>query len=533
MHRPAIDFVSPLPPVRSGIADYSLDLLPYLAERCRDLRIVSIPELPLDEEIAARWPVVGPERLGEDDRVVLYQMGNNVYHREIFSLASRHPGVLTLHDLVLHHFLIDRTVQHGDFDGYRRQMELDHGCVGELASLPMRWPGGSGSAAQFALPCHRTLLQRQRGVLTHSRWAERELLEELPGLRVRQLPMGIPLPPPSSSTEGTAFRRRHRLPLDRPILGSFGFQTPIKRTEVVIRALAEPELSSAHLMVAGEMAPILDLEGVARELGVLDRVHLLGFLPFEDFEAAIAACDICLNLRYPTAGETSASLLRILAIGKPAVISDHAQAEDLPDDVVIKVPLGDEEAPALARRVARCLEDPEALARLGSAARKHVAEQHRLEAAAGAIAEACGRWQHELPLLAPGTDPEAPELPLATSATWSSLEGELELYGAERPWAQGARRRLRVRLVNRSRARWLAAEREEGGVALEILLRPESGPTQSRWLRLPVDLEPGESHCFELDLRRPLGPARLRVLPHLLGGSGFSELGGPSWEGEL
>lgn len=533
MRLPAIDFVSPLPPVRSGIADYSLDLLPHLAERCRDLRIVSVPELPLDEEISARWPVVGPECLGEDDRVILYQMGNNLYHREIFSLACRFPGILTLHDLVLHHFLIDRTVQHGDFDGYRRQMELDHGWIGELASLPMRWPGGSGSAAQFALPCHRTLLRRQRGVLTHSRWAERLLREDLPEVRVRQLPMGIPLPPPSHSDAGEEFRRRHGLPLDRPVLGSFGFQTPIKRTEVVIRALAEPGLATAHLMVAGEMAPILDLEGVARELGVSERVHLLGFLPFEGFEAAIAACDLCLNLRYPTAGETSASLLRILALGKPAVISDHAQAEDLPDDVVIKIPLGNDEAPALAQRVARCLNEPEALERLGAAARRHVAEQHRPESAAAAIAEACREWQHEPPPLAPGNEPQSPSLPIATSATSSSLEGELELDGADRPWAEGTRRRLRVRLVNRSRARWLAAEREEGGVALEIRLQPATGPFRSRWLRLPVDLEPEQAHHFEFDLRRPLGAARLRVLPHLLGGSGFSELGGPSWEGEL
>ena len=51
------------------------------------------------------------------------------------------PGVLTLHDMVLHHFLIDRTVKVGDFDAYRRQLLEDHGWVGEAAAMPMRWPG--------------------------------------------------------------------------------------------------------------------------------------------------------------------------------------------------------------------------------------------------------------------------------------------------------------------------------------------------------------------------------------------------------
>ena len=69
---------------------------------------------------------------------------------------------------------------------------------------------------------------------------------------------------------------------------------------------------------------------VAEELGVADRVHITGFLDFDEFAAAIAACDLCLNLRYPTAGETSAALLRTLALGRPTVVSDYAQFAELP-----------------------------------------------------------------------------------------------------------------------------------------------------------------------------------------------------------
>ncbi len=550
---PAIDFVSPLPPVRSGIADYSADLLPRLAELC-DLRVVLLEGQPAVPETAAQWQLVAPERLGEDGRLPLYQMGNNHHHTEVYDLAMRHPGVLTLHDMVLHHFLIERTVKVDDFDAYRRQLLEDHGWIGEAAAMPMRWPGGSGMAAQFALPAHRTLINRQLGILTHSRWAADWLREELSSadlssvcppaadlssacppaagrsVRVRPIPMGVPLGTEADDASGKDFRRRHGIPLDRPLLGSFGFQTPMKRTDVVISTLAAPELEGVHLMVGGEVAPILELEKRAAEAGVADRVHFLGFLPFEEFEAAIAASDVCLNLRYPTAGETSASLLRILAIGRPAVVSDYAQSAELPDEGVIKVPVGEGESAVLAGRLAELLADPEGLRRLGAAARRHVAERHRPEAAARAVVEACAAWRG---LACPEIDAAEPEPP--TSLAWKTLPGELEVSGAETPWPGGERRRLRIRLTNRSAARWLAGERLDGGVAIEVqvLAGGCNLRADNRWIGLPVDLDPGEEYVFDFKLRRPLGPVRLRVLPHVLGFSSFPDLGGPVWDSEI
>lgn len=525
----AIDFVSPLPPVRSGIADYSLDLLPHLAERC-DLRLIALPGQPVAPEVAERFSLVGPEHLGEADRLPFYQMGNNPYHREIHGLALKHPGVLTLHDLVLHHFLIEQTAKEGDLEAYRRQLVLDHGWIGDAAARPLFWPGGMGTAVQFALPAHRTLLCAQRGVLTHSAWAAAELSEEMPGLAVRAVPMGIPLPEDFDSAAGREFRHRLGLCDDQALLGSFGFQTPIKRTAVVIEALASPELEAVHLLVAGEVSPSLDLEARAEQLGVAERVHFLGFLPFDDLQNAIAACDLCLNLRYPTAGETSASLLRILAVGKPAVVSDHAQAADLPGDLVVKVPLGDDESAVLVRRLAKLLADRSALEEMGRAARRHVAEHHRPEQAAEAMIAACHAWRNAAPLRS--SVAETAPVPPPTSLTWSELPGALEVRGADSPWPAGERRRLAVRLVNTGRARWLAAERGEGGIALEARLTTREGEYSS-WMRLPFDLEPGAEHEFSFALRRPLGTARLRMLPHVFGISGISLLGGPLWEAEI
>ncbi|HET9765715.1 MAG TPA: hypothetical protein VFS60_02635, partial [Thermoanaerobaculia bacterium] len=155
-----LDYVSPLPPARTGIADYSADLLPHLGERC-DVRLVALPGQPVSPLLSARWPTIAPAELGDAaadgaTRLPLYQMGNNELHRPVWEAALRVPGVMVLHDLVLHHFLLGRTLGSAprDFAGYREQLAADHGWVGALAAAPARW-GFVDTVVQFALPARR------------------------------------------------------------------------------------------------------------------------------------------------------------------------------------------------------------------------------------------------------------------------------------------------------------------------------------------------------------------------------------------
>jgi glycosyltransferase involved in cell wall biosynthesis len=572
---PRLDLVSPLPPVRSGIADYSLDLLPHLAS-ITDVRVIRLPGQPVAPEVAAAWPLAEPGDLSPG-RLPLYQMGNNRHHEGVQELAMRHPGVLTLHDVVLHHLLLDVTLGRGDYYGYRERLQRDHGWIGEAVAVAKRW-GAYGRAPIFALPAHRTLLRRQRGVLVHSEWAAAVVREDDPELRVRAVPMGVPLPPGASREAGLALRRRFGLPDDGPVLGSFGFQTPIKRSVLGVRALAAPGLERAHLLVVGEEAPRTGLLEAAHGAGVAARVHVTGYLPFADFASAIAAADLCLNLRYPTAGETSASLLRVMAAGRAAVVSDYAQFAELPDAIAVKVPLappaegeGGEgwpepastaagaaaagEVGELAARLAALLAEPERLRAMGEAAREHVRRHHDPRRAAAAVADACAAWAAAPPpaALSAGVDVPGSGGGPPSSMTWGRLAGELEVRGAEPPWPEGERRRLEVVLRNRGRARWLAGDRGPGGIAVVVKLIAEGRDLFAGrpWLPLPRDLAPGEETRFTLAVRRPPGPPappwppgvtrlplapdriRLWIEPHLFGGLGLSQLGGPRWERDI
>jgi glycosyltransferase involved in cell wall biosynthesis len=509
------------------------------------VRLIRLPGQPVADEVAARWPMAAFEEAGADaagPRLPLYQMGNNRYHEAIRELALRLPGVLTLHDVVLHHLLLDITLGHDEFLPYLDGLAHDHGWIGEAVGMGKRWHA-YGAAPVFFLPAHRRVLLSQRGVLVHSPWAARLIGEEYPEVRVRAIPMGIPLPPAADAPEGIAagreLRQRLGVPEGVPVLGSFGFQTPIKRTGTAIAALAAPGLERVHLLIVGEAAEVMDLEGDARRAGVAERVHLAGFLPYSDFEAAIAATDLCLNLRYPSAGETSASLLRVLAAGRPAVVSDYAQFADLPETVAVKVPLEarvEDEAAGLANLLRRLLAEPERLEAMGTAAREHVRVNHAPERSAAAVLEACEDWGSLPP---PGAWDRA-VLPPPTSIAWGQLPGDLEVSGAETPWPEGERRKIGIRLVNRSFARWLAGDRGPGGMAVvvKLLQGTEDDPVDflgktGRWLSLPHDLAPGEEIRLSTELRRPLGAVRLQIEPHLFSGGRASLLGGPLWEREL
>jgi len=110
-----VAWYSPLPPQRSGIADYSAELLPHLAEHCEIELIVDEGVRPAGT-LAARFPVHGHRALpgllaaGRFD-AVLYQLGNNRdYHASIYRSLIDHPGVVVLHEYVIHHLVRDLTL---------------------------------------------------------------------------------------------------------------------------------------------------------------------------------------------------------------------------------------------------------------------------------------------------------------------------------------------------------------------------------------------------------------------------------------
>ncbi|MGB9737125.1 glycosyltransferase family 4 protein [Chloroflexus sp.] len=425
---PRIAYCSPVNPAASGISDYSEDLLPYLAQYADITLFVDDglhPTNPLLHQYLTIQPLRKLEhfvRRGAFDAIV-YHMGNSPVHARIWQSAQRIPGVVVLHDFVLHHFMLwyAANVQR-DVQRYVTMMRTRYGDEGwHVAQLMIR---SRFSAAAFSFPCNEDVLAAAQAVIGHSRHILDRVAAIRPDLPRGLVPMGIPLPPLIDRNEA---RQRLGIPLDRPLLASFGHINAWKRIEPMLRALAllHREGIDAHCVLVGSVSPNYDLDSLIRRLGLQTAVTVTGYVPRTQFEYYVAAADICFNLRYPTAGETSASLLRLLGAGKPTLVSAVDAFCELPPDVAAQVDVDGSEIDLIVAYCRRLLSDRPLAAALGARAREYVATEHTLPSAAQAmirfLADVYGwpppRLIHPQPLWdpTPVCEPEPVETPVPTT----------------------------------------------------------------------------------------------------------------------
>jgi glycosyltransferase involved in cell wall biosynthesis len=392
---PDLIVFTPLPPTRSGIAAYAAELLPLLAGT---LRIAAVVASARDVV-----PLPGVAVMAEADYrrqealhalPHLHQLGNSLDHAHVYRAALRTPGVLVLHDPVLHHLVEALTLARGDWAAYESALAGEYGAAGRrLARL--RRAGLFDPAQRWLLPLSGAVLDRAKGVLVHSRFAAGRI-DRIGGPEVRVVPHHLsPLVPAADVLSREAARARLGLPQGVPVLLSLGHATPAKRIDLVLAAVARLKAAGSPLLhvIAGAPDPGFDLAGMIASLGLGDRVRITGWLTEADFLAHARAADLLVNLRAPLAGESSGALVRALGMGLPALVDDAGPAAEWPDAVVAKLPAGPEPLPRLVAAIGALLADSVGLAARGAAAAAHVRAACAPAASAAAYLAALRDWR--------------------------------------------------------------------------------------------------------------------------------------------
>lgn len=396
-----IAYASPLNPAPSGISDYSEELLPFLAQYAEIVPYADDELRPTNPDLLRHMPPRPLGRLARDHQrqpydAIIYHMGNSPVHAGIWRAMQRTPGVLVLHELVLHHFMLNyaATVRR-DVEGYRAEAARRYGAEGaRVAGLMMR---GRFVEAAFELPFCEPVLAAAEGLIAHSQYVLSGARALRPGLPAAHVPMGVPLPPAIPRAEA---RARLGLPPDALILASFGHINPYKRVDAVLRTLQTLRESQPNLryILVGSVSANYDLPAVIARSGLDQIVSATGYVDRAAFEDYVAAADICVNLRHPTAGETSASLLRLLGAGKPTLVTASGSFAELPPGVAAQVDLDRSEADLILAYCRLLAERPGLATSMGAAARQYVAREHTLEgAAAGYMRFLAGRYGWEDP----------------------------------------------------------------------------------------------------------------------------------------
>jgi glycosyltransferase involved in cell wall biosynthesis len=375
--RPRLALVSPLPPERSGIADYSAELLELL-DAHYDITLVVTPGAVPDARLQ-RFPRLEPTAFSAQAarfERVLYHFGNSNYHKHMFGLLARHPGIVVLHDFYLSGVL-DNMERDGDQAGaFLQALYASHGYSGlhqhaQLGRNPTIW----------AYPCNWPVLEQASGVIVHSEFARR-LASHWYGENSAAAWQVVPLLRTGATLPGReGARAALGLQADDYVVSSFGMLGRIKLNERLLQAFLASPLAAdphCHLVFVGEN----DAGSYGAELAqaiaaspAAARIRITGFASADDYARWLAASDCAVQLRSQTRGESSASILDCLLHGLPTIINAHGAAADLPEQVLVKLPDGFRDA-ALADALGALHADPAERARLRQAARDFVRHEH-------------------------------------------------------------------------------------------------------------------------------------------------------------
>jgi glycosyltransferase involved in cell wall biosynthesis len=336
--RPKLAYISPLPPEKSGISDYSAELLPELA-RHYDIEVVVNQKDVTDTWIKNNLPVRSVEwfcrNASSYDRV-LYHFGNSPFHSHMFGLLQQYPGVVVMHDFFLSSVLAYEEIVKAIPSIWMNALYGSHG----YKAVKMRLL--DAEYAKMHYPANLDVLQGALGIIVHSEFSK-QLAEKWYGENVDWVVIPL-LRVPAIDVNRVEARRKLNLNDDAFLVCSFGIIGPLKLNHRLLDAWLASSLSRDERCIlvfvgqnhGGEYGAKL-LETIQRS-GCEKRIRITGWVDHATFRQYLAAADMAVQLRTLSRGETSAAVLDCMNYGLPTIVNAHGSAAELPKDAVWMLP---------------------------------------------------------------------------------------------------------------------------------------------------------------------------------------------------
>jgi len=342
-----IAYFSPVLPQKTGVAAVVEPVLRHLD---------NFPEIDLELFIDGSaisistlnypFPVHDMSNYDNDDlrsqfHLAVYQVGNNLeFHERILGYFFRYGGILELHDISLYDLFYGSTLARNNTEEYIKCMRYCHG-ISKSKILYMLQNGEAVPSRVDPLryPAIRHLIDRASAVIVHSDFARNYVC----GISSSKPVISIPLPLP----EQIALLDRKNSMSSNLVFGSFGYITKEKRIEPILNALSLLKQNNIEFMYYLVGQDLIGVGPLIRERQLENQVRYVGYVSEDEFNHYISICDLCLNLRNPTRGESSASLHWLLAQGKNVVVSDVGSFQEYPEEIVFKVSTSNDESSEL------------------------------------------------------------------------------------------------------------------------------------------------------------------------------------------
>ena len=344
LKKPRIAWLSPLPPQKSGIANYSYWLVKGL-RRFLDIDLYCDGRDLSDElknEFAVYPLTLFPQQRQWYDETI-YHLGNNsLFHKEIYKLAWNFPATIVLHDYNLSAFMHEAFYLQADWRLYEEALDHPNGDAKKSHGIIPRLRRYVGT-----VPMSHAIVNRSRKVIVHHRWIKEQFAD---AGHIQVIPMFAKIETAPGPEQVENFKQRFQIDPRNFIIACLGFvnrnKLPQLQVEVMKRLLTDGY--PVHLVFAGETAPdVKHLQTEVEASEYSENITFAGYLDDTDYLAALRCSDVVINLRNPSMGEGSLTLTQALAAGKPAIISDLNQYREFPDRVCWKVTHDENEAQLL------------------------------------------------------------------------------------------------------------------------------------------------------------------------------------------
>ena len=336
---------TPLPPIESGISDYSVDIIKGL-KKYFDIDVyiddgyVSKVELGENVRVLLHTEFEKNKSLYEE---VIYQMGNSEYHFYMYDYIKRMSGIVVLHDYNMHSALYYKSliVEKSNYDLYSSFLKEDiseEACNDYIHKLQ----NGQSGAKIYEIELNGAITNYAKKIIVHSFDSKEKLLKTNIERNVYQVWQGTNVTQLPSVDEKKVIRKEKEYEETSVIFGAFGHIHETKRAIPILKAFAKliKEYKNTRLVFVGKLSDSLkhEFHEIIQLNKLREYVRVTGYTSLEDFSEYMNIIDVVFNLRYPYNGETSASLIRNLERANCVVVNNTGSFAEIPDDACIKLP---------------------------------------------------------------------------------------------------------------------------------------------------------------------------------------------------
>lgn len=346
--KPSIAYFSPIPPNKSGIANYSSILLPFLSKYW-DIDIFIDGYTTTEPYLQSNFDIYYYKRFealnnSKNYDEIIYHVGNSDNHSYMFDMIKKYPGIVVLHDVFISGIIQWMTARVGKLDEFIEEVIYSHGNHGkELVNMAKKniipW-----DSIVWDLPMSRRVINQAKKVIVHSNWDREIISKHYPDLidKVSIIPHFSKITINDKKIDKTVLGFSQ----DDFLICTFGFVVSTKKIDSIIENLANflKNNSNCKFVIVGDFNGVYaeSVRQVINRLGLSDKVKLTGFIDEFQYQQYLGICDVCIQLRKNFRGGGSGTVNHALGAGLPIIVTDDGSFSEFPDDIIIKIKQGEE-----------------------------------------------------------------------------------------------------------------------------------------------------------------------------------------------